>query len=74
MSKEGVGKIYLTSQIGLLHIWVSEVLLEYSHTHSFTYYLGLLLYYNSTIVQTETICFTHPHRNIYYLALYEKAC
>lgn len=49
MSKEGVGKIYLTSQIGLLHIWVSEVLLEYSHTHSFTHYLGLafiLQWYN----------------------------
>ena len=73
MSKEGLGKICLTSQIGLLHIWVSKVLLEYSHAHSFTHYLGLLLYYNGTIVQTETIWFTYPHRNIYYLALYRKS-
>ena len=43
-------------EIQISNFIVHKVLLEHSHIHLFMYCLWLLLYYNSTVAATETVC------------------
>ena len=46
LDSQTLANYYLWTKYSLLPVYVNKILLEHSHTHSFTYNLWLLLYYS----------------------------